>query len=233
MYKILLFILININSMKNYEFHFNESATIRETFWNNIGNVNSDILWQLINPVFTWGPAWPSLRQSFKVINKDNWTIIATDWLSDPYSDYDTNEENKSFNGLGLEFYIETPWNIEDLQNSRQFEILYEVAQNAAHSGNYLDIISEYWYVTTEVYSNSIPQEFLNSEWRCGVMLGINKIELELTIEKIQLINIKLLTLKELEYVSQNWAERRTNLVNLFIQQWFESISSISRPSVI
>lgn len=73
----------------DYEEHFDQSVELKNAFWNKIGTIESDVLTHIINPAFMGGPAWPSLRQAFMKIDTSEGTIIASDGLSDPYSDYD------------------------------------------------------------------------------------------------------------------------------------------------
>src|ERR1700761_1232449 len=93
----------------NYEKHFEESADRRTHFWEKFGRLDPYVLTHAINPAFMGGPTWPSLRQAFLTIETPTGTILASDGLSDPYDDYDSNPKNQAYNGLGFEVYMECP----------------------------------------------------------------------------------------------------------------------------
>ncbi|KKR30268.1 hypothetical protein A2715_03225 [Candidatus Woesebacteria bacterium RIFCSPHIGHO2_01_FULL_39_32] len=60
----------------------------RNKFWAAVGKVDSDVFAPLINPAFSGGPKWPSLRQAYrKIVTNDGVLIIASDGLSDPFED--------------------------------------------------------------------------------------------------------------------------------------------------
>lgn len=143
----------------NYDQHFEKSAELRAGYWNSIGALNDDVISHLINPSFLGGPTWPSMRQAFITIDTSAGTILASDGLSDPYSDFDTNEANQAYNGIGCEFYIESAGNLgsfDEVRDSWEFSVLYQVAQLAAGNPNIASIIDEYKYVSTELYDCSV-----------------------------------------------------------------------------
>lgn len=105
----------------NYEEHFDKSVELRTEFWGKIGQVHEDVISHFINPAFMGGPAWPSLRQAFMKIGTPTGTILASDGLSDPYSDFDTNPDNQAYNGIGCEFYIECDEVIEKIESVQTY----------------------------------------------------------------------------------------------------------------
>lgn len=224
----------------NYEHHFNESAKSRNAFWSEIGTVRQDVITHLINPTFMGGPSWPSLRQAFIMVDTDEGTIIATDGLTDPYSDFDSNPENQTYNGIGCEFFIECDEQLksfEDVKNSWQFSILYQVAQLAAGKPDILNLFEDYGCISTELYDCSVPKEFINKEERCGVLLGLESpgipTEIQLSLEEVLTINIKLLTLQELAYINQKGVDGRNEIANLILKQPKAGKSFLSRTSVV
>jgi hypothetical protein len=224
----------------NYEHHYNESIERRNEFWKEIGTIHQDVISHLINPAFMGGPKWPSLRQAFIVINTKEGTIIASDGLSDPYDDFDTNLDNQSYNGIGCEFYIECNEkieNFEDIKKSWQFSLLYQASQFAAGNPNISSLIEEYGYLSTELYDCSVPINFINKHERCGVLLGLSSklvpSEIQLSLEKIKLISVELLTLKELEYIIENGTEGRNEIAKLMLDQPKSGKSYLNRESVV
>ncbi len=234
--------------MKEHEIeeHFKKSCDLRDAFWNQVGTSDKDVIAPVINPAFTGGPRWPGLRQAFKIVRCKSTTIIASDGLSDPYDQEDDDPPEECSNGLGLEFYSETPGNLEDIMQSWQFALVYSVSQNAAHAGNYRTLIDDLGYVTTELYDIPVPNEFKNAEGRVGVFLGVpgklgltGKDEVILSLETIKIVNVKLLTLRELNFLVKSGAEGRKKLADLFSKEGIfdktsnATISDLSRKSVV
>lgn len=224
----------------NYEEHFDKSAEIRNEFWSKIGTVHPDVVTHIINPAFMGGPAWPSIRQAFLKIDTPTGTIIATDGLSDPYSDFDENPDNQKYNGIGCEFYIECDELIEQfeaLRSSWQFHVLYQAAQLAADNANISGVFDKYTYLSTELYDTNLPDEFINADGRAAVLMGlpssIVSSRLELSLETVRMVNVKLLTLKELEHIVKNGTNGRNEVVEFIQKQDKPSKSFLERPSVI
>jgi hypothetical protein len=94
--------------MQTYQKHFDRSCELRDQYWKSIGEVDPDVMTHVINPAFMGGPMWPSVRQAFLTINSPERIILASDGLSDPYDDMETNEANAAYNGFGLEVYVST-----------------------------------------------------------------------------------------------------------------------------
>jgi hypothetical protein len=221
--------------MSSLQYHLQEGMKLRFAFWKSIGKLDPDVLAPIINPAFMGRPAWPSLRQSFLKIRTDRSTIIASDGLSDPYRDYDTNPDNQGYNGLGLEFYIETPDPISDdiseLKFSWQFSLLAEMCDQAAHLGNLLKYLQKYKYISMELPNVNVPEKYLDEHGRCGVLLGLPAPHIQgtlpLSIETIQIVNIRLLKLAELKTVLEQGEPGRNALAEKFIQKGNPGFSSI------
>lgn len=223
----------------NYEEHFDASVEKRNAYWENIGTLNSDVISHIINPAFMGGPAWPSLRQAFINVKTKNSTIIASDGLSDPYDDFDTNADNQSYNGFGLELYLQTPdmLELEEMKSTWQFNIVYQMSQLAAQNGNLITMVNEHQYISTELYDVPVPPEYVNEAGRVGVLLGIEcdnvPVQLELSLETISVVNITLLTLAELNYIVERGAEARKEIAEKIIAQGKGGYSSLDRKSVV
>jgi hypothetical protein len=161
--------------MKTYEEHFEACCALRDKLWQSIGTVDPYVLAPALNPAFMGGPRWPSLRQAFTTIQTPDATIIASDGLSDPYDDMDTNPKNAGYNGLGLEVYL----------------------------------------VAEKLAGGKVPGS------------------LELTLEAVRMVNVKLLTLKELAYIMEHGEKGRNKVAELLIKQGNASLSTLERASVI
>lgn len=219
----------------NYEEHFKQSCELRDNYWKSVGEVDPDVIAHLINPAFMGGPKWPSLRQAFKTIRSSETVIIASDGLSDPYDDYDTNKDNQAYNGLGFEFYVETSDKIDVIQNSWQFDIVYQMSQFAAANPNILNLLNQYTFLTTELYNVKAPVEYINESERVGVIVGLPSETIpesvKLSIEEVRIVNIRLLTLDELNYVVANGVTAREELAQEMIRHGNPTTSFVARES--
>jgi hypothetical protein len=217
--------------------HFEESCSRRKAFWEGVGKMDSDVLGHLINPAFMGGPQWPSLRQAFITVRRPSTTLVVSDGLSDPFGDPDESSPKDSPNGFGLEFYVESPGNLTNVKESWQFDLVYQVSQLAAEQGNLRAVLKKHGYLTTEVYDVRVPGEFHNAEERTGVFIGLWSREIPaqavLSLETIDIVNLKLLTLKELEFAAQGGKEEREKLAELFLKQGNPTHSDLGRESVV
>jgi len=224
-------------TQEEIEKHFEESCSRRKIFWDRVGKVDSDVVGHLINPAFMGGPRWPSLRRAFITVRRPLTTIVATEGMSDPFNDPDPNPPNGSHNGFGMEFYVESPGNLVNTKSSWQFDLVYQISLQAAHRGNLRSLLKNYGYLTTELYDVRVPQEFQNAEGRTGVFIGLRSdtvpSQAALSLETIDVVNLKLLTRKELEYAAQNGKEGRDRLAELFMQQGNPTYSDLRRTSVV
>lgn len=223
--------------MHTYEEHFENSCKLRNEFWESIGQLDPDVIAHLINPSFMGGPTWPSLRQAFATIRMPEHTIIASDGLSDPYDDMESNTSNAEYNGFGLEVYVLAD-KIEGLVNTTwEFQLIYQAAQLIANHGSIVSLLEEMTYLTTEFYDVDVPQEFKNAEGRVGAILGLPDSRIpetvELTLEDVRMVNVKLLLPSELEYVVKHGEEGRAQLAELLIKQGNAALSTLNRAPVI
>jgi hypothetical protein len=223
--------------MNTYEEHFEASCKLRDEYWNTVGKLDPDVIAHAINPSFMGGPRWPSLRQAYATIRRPERTIIASDGLSDPYDDMETNNANAPYNGLGLEVYVASAPIEGQVSSTWQFQLAYQAAQLMANHGNVIGLLEEMTYITSEFYDVDVPAEFVNAEGRVGVIMGLPDETVpdtvDLTIEPVKIVNVKLLTLAELEYVTQHGAEGRMKLAELLLQQGDATLSDLDRPSVV
>lgn len=223
--------------MNTYEEHFEQACKLRDEYWKSVGVPDPDVLAHAINPSFMGGPRWPSLRQAFATIRKPERTIIATDGLSDPYDDMETNTDNAPYNGFGLEVYVAADPIEGQVSSTWEFQLLYQAALLIADHGNIVGLLDEMTYITSEFYNVDAPEEFVNAEGRVGVIMGLPDDTmpgtLDLTLEPVKIVNVKLLTLAELEHVTKNGAAGRMQLAELLLKQGNATLSTLNRPSVI
>ncbi|HMQ11023.1 MAG TPA: hypothetical protein PKC21_08340 [Oligoflexia bacterium] len=219
----------------NHEESLNQAINLRGEFWNKVGELEQDFLTPIINPSFQGGPQWPSFRQSWRIIKREKTTILASDGLSDPYEDMDTNPKVSAFNGFGLEFFIESPDEFDSIK-SWQFDLIFQASQWAAMEGNLINKIKHFEYISSELHDVKVPEQFKNSEGRVGVFVGLQgevPRSLKLPNETISIVNVKLLTRKELDFLASGDNDARLKLLELFIKQGHPTYSSLERESVI
>lgn len=226
--------------MKNYKYHYEESARLRQQFWEGIGKVHEDVVVPMINPAFMSGVAWPSLSQSFIKVDTAEGTIIATEGLSDPYDDFDANPQRQAFNGIGCELYIECDEILKDfdkVKDSWQFSILYQAAQLAAGNPDMYNMMEQYGRISTELYHCSVPTKYISRNQRTGVLLGLHSqtvpTHVALSLESVRMVNVKLLSLKELKYINKKGGKARDRVAELILKQEKASKSFLNRKSVI
>src|SRR5689334_1111843 len=223
--------------MQTYQQHFDTSCQLRDEYWKSIGEVEPDVIAHIIDPAFMGGPLWPSVRQAFLTIHRPERTILASDGLSDPYNDMETNEANAPYNGFGLEVYVSTEKLTVPVQTTWQFQLVWQAAQVIADKGSVINLLNDLTYITTEFYNVDVPAEWQNSENRVGAIIGLPDPvmpgEVSLSIEPVKIVNVKLLTLSELDYVIKNGQEGRMKLVELFNAQGNATMSTLERKSVV
>jgi hypothetical protein len=82
-----------------------------------------------------------------------------------------------------------------------------------------------------------VPDAFKNAEGRVGAFIGLPDTiipgEVQLSLEPVKMVNIKLLTIPELEYVINNGEEGRAKLAELLIAQGNPTWSTLERASVV
>ncbi|SEC25700.1 Suppressor of fused protein (SUFU) [Tenacibaculum sp. MAR_2009_124] len=223
----------------NYEEHFKLSCEKREHYWKTTGELFSDVVGNMINPSFMGGPRWPSLRQAHIGVQLENGTIIASDGLTDPYDDYDTNPENQNYNGVGIELYTITDSkykNIQEIIDSWEFKVLSQVSRMAASNPNISYTLNDYTYISSVVNGIDLPSQFLNEAGEVGVLLGLKTNEvsskIQLSIEEVSLVNVSILTKKELDFIMENGAKGRIEIAEKLMKQGYYKLST-NRKSVV
>lgn len=205
----------------------------RDHFARGLGDVNPDVLMPLINPEFMDGPAWPDLRQAWRVIRRPGSTIILSDGLSDPFP-----EVAEPNTGFGLEVLVESSDSMpEQLQTSWLFDLAYQVAQQCADHGGIRDIVERLGVVSLELPMNQELSGMLNDHHMAGVLLGIVPPDLPREFATpsgpVRIITAKLLWLSELQNIIIGGKGARQNLAEQFRQDGSYHRSSLLRAAVL
>lgn len=216
---------------------FQQTCAARDAFWKEWGDVDPYVLAPLVNPAFMRGPRWPHLRQALATVRRGSLTLLASDGLSDPFDD----EDPPTQQGYGVEFFALTKDEIPArATGSWLCGMLWQICLNAADSGQFRSLIDKYGVIVTELYDVPVPDGWKNAEGRVGVLLGLTESgpsgvpsELALPAGDIRVVNVKLLTLAELNFAAERRAEGRAELARRFQSAPGAQRSSLSRPSVV
>jgi hypothetical protein len=213
------------------------TAEARNAAWSTWGAVDDTVFTHLLSPMFMGGPKWPNTRQAFRAVRRPGAVLLASDGLADP----DDDDAEPDRNGLEHEFYAITADPLDQLPGSWLFDMVWQMSQFAAGHGGLAGLLDEMTLLSTELYNVGIPDphrgRFVNSDERVAVMLGLHDTAppstVEGTLSPIRLVNVKLLTLDELEYVLANDEEGRRELARRFAAQGAPLASGLDRPSVV
>ena len=208
----------------------------RHAAWSTWGAVDDDVFTHLISPMFMGGPKWPNTRQAFRAVRRPGEVLLASDGLSDPYDDAEL-----ARNGLEHEFYATTADPLDQVPGSWLWDLVWQMSQFAAGHVGLAGLLDEMTLLSTELYDVGIPEaqreRFVNSDQRVAVMLGLHDSTPPSTVDgplsRIRLVNVKLMTLDELEYVLSRNEEGRRDLAHHFAAQGRPLASSLDRPSVV
>jgi hypothetical protein len=212
------------------------TAEARHTAWSTWGTPDDDVLTHLISPMLAGGPKWPNTRQAFRVVRRPGEVLLASDGLADPYDD-----EGVARNGLEHECYATTADPLDQVPGTWLWDLVWQMSQFAAGHGGLAGLLDEMSLLSTELYDVGIPDShrarFVNADARVAVMLGLVDTappsSVEGPLSPIRLINIKLMTLDELDYVLDHNEEGRRELARRYSAQGRALACSLDRPSVV
>ncbi|ALM82947.1 hypothetical protein [Bordetella sp. N] len=147
------------------------TAAARAACYGLLGNVAPDVLAPLLNPGLTGGPAWPSLRQAWNVVQRQDSTLLISNGLSDPF---DPPRSIEGLLGYGVEVYAEVRGHpMQDLARSWLFDLIYQVSQNVAHHGQFGALIARHGVVSMLLEVKGLPAEWLSPEGMAGLLIGL------------------------------------------------------------
>jgi hypothetical protein len=217
----------------------NRSFEARRAAWSTWGAVDENVLTHIISPMFMGGPVWPNTRQAFIVARRPGELLVASDGLSDPFEDDD--EDDRQQNGLEHEFFATTKDPLDKIPGSWLWDLVWQMSQFAASRDDLAALLDELTLISTELYNVDIPDPyrntFVNEDDRVGVLLGLTDsvppARVSGPLSAIRLVDIKLLTLAELEYVVENGEAGRQELQRRFAEQGALLTSSLDRASVV
>jgi hypothetical protein len=217
-----------------------QSCEARERAWSAWGAVEPEVLTHLLNPALAGGPMWPNMRQAYRVARKGGLVLLASDGLADPFdASLFEGEEPPATDGLELEVFAIGAV-AGDVGGSWLWSAVWQMAQNAAANGQLAALFDELDLLSIELEGIQVPgpaaARFVTEQGRVGALLGLAEPpipkEVQGALSRIRLVNVKLLTVSELEGVRRRGTEGRTELAQRLAAQGDILVSSLDRPSV-
>jgi hypothetical protein len=221
------------------------TAQARHDAWSRWGTVEEDEISYLVNPMFLGAPPWPGIRQAYTVARRPDEVLIASSGLSDPWADMF--DGVGPVNGMEQEFYATTTdpavtaiRPVTEFAGCWLFDVVYQMSQFAAKRGSLVPLLDELTLLSTELYDVKIPEPyqetFFDAEQRVGVLLGLvdtaPPARVDGPLSAIRLVNIKVLTVAELNY-ARGGEQARADLARRFAAQDNLLTSDLDRASVV
>ncbi len=227
------------------------SAECLDRHWQSVGTVEKDVLAYLISPSFSGGPYWPSTRQAYRVVRREDSIVLATDGLSDPFDDAEG-----LGNGFEMELFLETAdipehargtlGDVDPVRRSWAFELIKHVAKTVADAGGITHQLERHGVLSLELpgfsqshlMSDQLPAQFVTEDDAVGVLLGGPSPDFQtrlddMPLSPVQLVPVVLITASELEYVRAGGRAAREDLVARLQAAGAGHISNLDRESVI
>lgn len=221
--------------------------------WQAVGTCESDVLGFVISPSFMGGPHWPSTRQAYRIVRRNNGILLATEGLSDPF---DGVEGDDLGNGFEMELFIETPdipaqaqgpqGDVSPFADSWAFELLRHVASTVADVGGITQPLANYGVLSLElpgvsqshVIREQLPAQFVSADDCVGVLIGgpapdfPSRLQ-DMPLSPVSLVPVVLITASELEHVRDGGAQAREDLVARLNAAGLGHVSHLQRASLI
>jgi hypothetical protein len=215
------------------------ACAARDAFYATLGALDADVLAPLVNPAFMGGPRWPSLRQAWRVIRRNDAILIASDGLSDPFEDDDDVFVPR---GHLLEVCIEAPLSAFDgdpVQASWLFDVIYQVSQNVADHGSIDLLVQRHGSVSMVLDLQHAPEGLEDENEQVGVLLAQGAATLPPSFAtpygEVLLLTLTVLQPAELEFIgtAEDKAQARRDLAAALAASPTGHLSVARRPAVI
>lgn len=165
-------------------------------------------------------PDWGADDRGVKLYKTENKTnIIMT---------YGFNNEYNKF-----EVYIESSDEVEDLPESWQKNLLYEVCRTIPEIEDFEESIDEFRYFVIQLHMEGAPEQWSLSSpnGNIGIFIGLENEKFK--SEEFKIVNIKLMRPKELEYAIVNGEKGKKELAELYAKENIPTDSSMRRKPVM
>jgi hypothetical protein len=225
-------------TIKDDDPRISEGHARLDAYWSVIGDCDLDLISYLVNPQFQGAPAWPNMRQAFRVVRTQTSLIIASDGLSDPF--VGTSMDNSS--GFGVEVYIEIVgaqgMEFDDIKGSAAFGLIESVARNVADIGGLGDRLARFGVLSMEVpASPGFDGPWTDSEGYTGILIGMpvtgREGRIQLPFGPVDLVPVTVITLSELQFLTSGGAEARRELAEQLSKAGSGHLTDFSRSAAV
>jgi len=212
----------------------------RDNYWKNIGEIDEDVIAHVISPQFMGAPHWPTTRQAYKIIRTETSLIIASDGLSDPFTDAAEHEVN--FSGFSSEVFIESSELVgatfDDIKKSWQFEAVEIWSRNVANYGGINANLEKYPVMSIELPIHSLPEDWKNENGNVGFLVNCKMSNREYEFSNSPLSSIKLISLTaikpdELKFVIEGGQKGRDTLAEVLTKKGLTDMNHSERQTVL
>jgi len=221
--------------------------------WTSVGDVEGDVIGEMIPSALMGGVAWPAALKAYRVIRRPGSIILATHGLAEPY---DETGEDVPGNGLGLELFIETadipaelagsPGDIGRIKESWAFELLEHLADVVAGDDGIRDYLDRNGAISTEVpgvagsrsIKAQVSRRFVTRDDSVGLVIGRPAPDFAQMVQNtpqrpVLLAPIVLLTAAELEAVRDGGRETRARIIDALSKRPHGWRSDLQRKSEV
>lgn len=189
-----------------------------DQFWSTIGPSDPDLVAYIANPQFQGKPAWPNMRQAYRIVRPTGSLIIASDGLTDPFVGTDMSDQQ----GFGCEVYIEVPQLadaiFDQLRGSWAFRSIENFAMNVAEWGGISRQVARMGVLSVEFdMAGVLPAEALAEDGAAGFLINLvppgraARIE-DMPFGPVDIVALTLITPAELELLRTDGADARQRL---------------------
>lgn len=145
-----------------------------QRYWDPIGPSDADVLTYLVNPQFQGKPAWPNMRQAYRIVRPEGSLIIASDGLSDPF----VGSSMTDAQGYGCEVFIEVPEfvkaDLSTLRGSWAFKLIENFAMNVADWGGISEPLAKQGVLSVEFpMAGALPDKWLTADASAGFLVNL------------------------------------------------------------
>jgi hypothetical protein len=211
---------------------------VMNAFWESVGRCDRDVISYLVNPQFQGKPAWPNMRQAYRLVRPLGTLIIASDGLSDPFVDTDMDDVS----GFAMEVFIESRdlagADIEAVKRAWEFKVIENFAMNVANWGGITEDLRAEPVMSMELPCEGVlPSEWLTEDATAGFLVNApvagRAKEVAMPLGAVMIVPLTLLRPNELKFAVQNGRAGRMALVEALLKSGYGHVSSLERSSVL
>jgi hypothetical protein len=209
-----------------------------QAYWGEIGPSDPDVISYLLNPQFQGKPAWPNMRQAYRIVRPPGALIIASDGLSDPFVGSDIEDHN----GFDMEVFIETSdiagADFAAIRGSWVFSLIENFAMNVAAWGGIAPQLRRQGLMSTEFPSDGIlPADWLSQDKSAGFLINMPAVgrrhEVAMPLAPVLIVCLTLLRPLELAHIASGGAGARREIAARLAAAGYGHRCSLARPNLV